>query len=395
MSNDIIRGDVNLKRFGNFIFPHHRTRDLHEVRVFKAELKQPNGKVGGQRIVIKPAVGARAYTTYTQRIYYALVLIWYEKGEQDGSLIFSLRELARRLRLQWGGDTADRLVREIQCLNETTINWILSFERADHIGRDSLEGFHVLDRIRIERGEERRVHGTRFEVNCLIKFNDQIVANIIANKISPINFSALLSFKSGIAEMLYVRVDSLLATLRLCQWSSQTIIEELRLEDIAEYTRNAATRRRLLSKIAREMHGKPTSTGEVIVAVVERTANGKDWKLICTKSKRPGALSVHDRKNLPLLNKDPEHVTYLAREIADSVGYREENAALYHKLSRHYPENLIFRVLAEYKAERPANLRKPAGYFIDLFHRLAHRAGLEWIKDCGLDCVRRPGSAPF
>lgn len=92
---EVIRGEVNLKRFGNVIFPHYRTKDLDKARSFSFPHTLAEGRVSNQQITIQPAVGEKAYTTYTQRVYYALLLLWYERGKPDGSLIFSLRDLAR------------------------------------------------------------------------------------------------------------------------------------------------------------------------------------------------------------------------------------------------------------------------------------------------------------
>jgi hypothetical protein len=50
------------------------------------------------------------------------------------------------------------------------------------------------------------------EWDCPIQFNELIIKNILANRISPVNFTALLSFKSSIAEMFYTRVDSITRT---------------------------------------------------------------------------------------------------------------------------------------------------------------------------------------
>ena len=390
----IVRGDVNIKRFGNFLFPHHRTKDLDRVREFQSDVKLSNGRTAKQKLVIKPAAGSKAYTTYTQRVYYALVLLWYEKGKPDGTLHFSLRELATKMNKQWGGDTAERLTREVECLKETTIRWVLAFETATSVDRDSIDGFSILDRYRIESYSEREARGTIFEASCTVVFRKEIIENIISNKISPLNFTALLSFRSSIAEMLYVRIDSLLARLEACQWNSGTLIDELRLNDIAEYSRNTATRRRLLERLARELNGKPISTGDTLVATVEQTADAKDWKLVCSKSRRrdlPPPLSY--RPNLPVVNDDPEVIDYLAQQIADTVGYEEENAALYRKLARHYPQHVIHRVLAEFRQESPRETKNRGGFFIDKFHRIAHQSGLEWIKDCGASCDRRPGNS--
>ena len=59
-----------------------------------------NGRTATQRIVIEPVVDGRAYTTFTQRVYYALVLLWYERGTPDGWVRFSFRELARKLNIK-------------------------------------------------------------------------------------------------------------------------------------------------------------------------------------------------------------------------------------------------------------------------------------------------------
>lgn len=391
-NQEIVRSEVNLKRWSNFLFPHHRTKNLERPRSIVRDYTLPDGAKGKQKLTIKPAAESRAYTTYTHRVFLALVMLWYEKGTPDGSVTFSLRELGRKLNLAvWGGSAATRLARELDCLIETTINWILSFETKDGL-RDSFAGFHILNSLNHTTLMERVVKKAQFEVDCTIQFNELIVKNILSNRISPVNFSALLSFKSSIAEMFYTRADSILAQRDFFHWNSGTVMEELQLDDIPEYSRNAATRKRVLDKIVREGHKKPLSSGELLLVAVERTAAGDDWKLVCTKTKRPD-VTLSDRANLRVMNEDPEFVDYLAEGIAETVGYAEENLALYRKLARHYSEAVVHRVLAEYRQERPEALKNPGGFFMDKFHRVAHHAGLEWIKECGPDCPRRPENA--
>lgn len=387
---EIIRGEVNLKRFGNVIFPHYRTKDLDKARSFSFPHTLADGKVSNQKITIQPAVGEKAYTTYTQRVYYALVLLWYERGKPDGSMVFSLRDLARTMHLSWSGTVAHRLLRELVCLKKTNISWVLAFEIMDGT-RETFRYFNILSDLAYETLDER-VAGKQFETTCRIVFQERILSNILSNKVAPVNFTALLSIRSSIAEMFYIRIDSILATRDFCHWTSLKLLDELNLSDVAEYLRNPSKRKGLLQKIAREVNLKPLSSGELILAAVEQTADGKDWKIVCTKT-RPTELDVPDRINLAVVNRDPELVDYLAKEMADVVGYPDENAAFYQKLARHYSRAIVFRVLAEFRSERPTDLKNPGGFFSDKFHRVAHSAGFEWIKECGPECTRRPGNS--
>ncbi len=388
-NQEIVRSEVNLKRWSNFLFPHHRTKNLERPRSIVRDYTLPDGARGTQKLTIKPAAESRSYTTYTHRVFLALVMLWYEKGKPDGTVTFSLRELGRKLNLSvWGGSAAARLARELDCLIETTINWILSFETKEGL-RESFAGFHILNSLNHMTLTERVIKKAQFEVDCSIQFNELIVKNILANRVSPVNFSALLSFRSSIAEMFYTRADSIMAQRDFFHWNSGTVMEELQLTDIPEYSRNAATRKRVLDKIVRECHKKPLSSRELLLVAVERTAAGDDWKLVCTKTKRPDVV-LADRANLRVVNEDPDLVDYLAKELADEVGYADENAALYRKLARHYSETLIRRVLAEYRQERPDAVKNPGGFFMDKFHRIVHQSRLDWIKECGPDCSRRP-----
>jgi hypothetical protein len=389
-SPEVVRGEVNLKRFGNVIFPHYRTKDLDKARSFSFPHVLADGKVSTQKITIQPAVGEKAYTTYTQRVYYALVLLWYERGRPDGSLIFSLRDLARKMHLSWSGTVAHRLLRELVCLKKTNISWVLAFEITDGT-RETFRYFNILSDLVYETIDERQA-GQQFETTCRLVFQERILSNILSNKVAPVNFTALLSMHSSIAEMFYIRIDSILAARDFCHWTSLKLLEELNLADVAEYLRNPSKRKGLLQKIAREVNLKPLSSGELILVSVEQTADGKDWKILCTKT-RPSETDIPDRPNLAIVNRDPELIEYLAGEITAAVGYSNENELFYQKLARHYPREIVFRVLAEFRTERPSTLKNPGGFFADKFHRVAHNAGFEWIKECGLDCPRRPGNS--
>jgi hypothetical protein len=396
VEQEIARGDVNLKRFGNFIFPHHRTKNLNRRREFISPVTLDNGRTATQRIVIEPVVDGRAYTTFTQRVYYALVLLWYERGTPDGWVRFSFRELARKLNIKessWGGSIVTRLRRELDSLRKTNIDWFLSFESAEK-QRSTERGFHILEEYEADSREQKLADGrTAFEIDCAVRFNARILSNLQTVKTAPLNFTALLSIKSSVAEMFYVRIDSILAQRPSYELTSIKALRELELEDSAEYVRNTSKRKQLLERIARDIDRKPLSTGDIVIAHVERTADGSDWKIVCRRERATEQDLQPDRTTLPVVNKDKDYVAYLADEMANGVGYREENAELYKKLARHYPDNLLFQAISEFKADRPSSLKNPGGFFIDLLHRLVHKHGREWIKDCGPDCSRRPGNS--
>jgi hypothetical protein len=86
-------------------------------------------------------------------------------------------------------------------------------------------------------------------------------------------------------------------------------------------------------------------------------------------------------------------VSCLAHDIATVIGHQATKRRLYETLALHYPAELIYRALSEYKADG-TNVKHPVRYFLAILHRLAHGQGMGWIKPCPEDCAYRKSTSP-
>ena len=385
--NTVVFSEVNIERWSNFIFPHYKAKNLDQKRTIRRSITLQDGTTGEQSITVQPGAGDKSYTNKTHRVFLALVLLWDEKGKSlDGTVTFSLREIAKKLNLKWSGSNiASRLLRELDCLNGTRMAWAISFE-VDKGQRESVRKFHIISDISYESFKER-IQLRRFEALCTIRFNEKITHNLLTKKISPVNLTTLLSFKNGISEVFYCRIDSVMSQVSIREWSGIRILKELQLSDIKIYSR-PARRKYLLEKICADINGKPLSSGEILHAQLGKTADGKDHKITCTKT--PAPFNPPIKKNFPEVKKQKGEIENLVEEIARRVGEKEKNYGWYFLLAKHYSSTVIFRALGEFEETYRDDVKSPGAWFTDRFHQIVHLMDLEWIgTECDKTCPYR------
>ena len=149
-------------------------------------------------------------------------------------------------------------------------------------------------------------------------------------------------------------------------------------------------RKQLLEKLKKQLDGRHLSTLRKLKISIEETSDKKDIKLVC-KSINTKTITVHN--NLPIVNKNKDHIKYLVEQIDAVVGGKEENYKLYEVFAKYYSDSMISRALGEYKesAEYLKSQQRSSRmkHFTVTMHRIAHDVGRSWIKPCGEDCKYR------
>src|SRR3954454_6569106 len=95
---EIIRSERNIEKWSIWVPANSRT-ELKE-RVFERAVELPDGGKAIGRLTVAPTTKGNL-TTEDQRVYYALVRIWEERGRPETFTPVSLRHIAKVLRRKW------------------------------------------------------------------------------------------------------------------------------------------------------------------------------------------------------------------------------------------------------------------------------------------------------
>lgn len=364
--------ELNVKRYSNYIFPHHRVKNLDKIRTFE---------LGNGKLIIVPAVGEKAPTIACFRVFIVLLALAQKQGLETNRVEFTSRMIARVLNTPMKGDFANRLACYLNSLNMTTFRWLQSFETASGT-RETIKNFHLIDSFDYETYKERVAQKKQFDGKHSVRINQEIIENLKAGKLSFVNLAALLEFNSGLSEVFYLRIDSILCSkeyvtsARPIELRSETIIKALQLEDVAEYAQ-VARRKRVLGTIQKECDGKVLSNGNPLKVELLPAADGVDWKLKCSQVRSKAKAA---RRLLPpVVNTNPDLVEYLADQITQAT-QQPENRLWHIRVAKHYSQHFIARALSELKHEPPEKMRDKGAVFTAKLKAIVAAAGLPWLK---------------
>jgi hypothetical protein len=362
--------DLNVKRYSNYIFPHHRVKNLDKVRSFE---------LGSGKLVITPSVGEKAPTIACFRVFIILLALAHQQGLQTNKVFFTSRLIARILNTPMKGDFAKRLANYLNSLSMTTFKWFQSFETANGT-RETIKNFHLIESFDYETYKERVAQKKQFDGKYSVRINQDIFENLKSGRFSFVNLASLLEFQSGLSEVFYLRVDSILCTkeysIKPIELKSDTIIKALQLDDVTEY-KQVARRKRVLSTIQKECNDKILSNGNALKVELLPTADGKDWKLKC--SQETGKNKPLQKLSLPPANTDPDLIGYLADLITEATN-QPKHRKWHERVAQHCPQHLIMQALSELRQEPPEDMRNPGAVFTAKLRTIMERAGLPWIK---------------
>jgi hypothetical protein len=365
--------DLNVKRYSNYIFPHHRVKNLDKTRSFE---------LGNGRLVIVPADGVKGPTIACFRVFIILLALAQQQGLQTNKVFFTSRHIARILNTSMTGAFANRLLSYLDSLSMTTFKWYQSFETAEGI-IGKLTNFHLIDSFDHETYRERVAQKKQFDGKYSVRINQDIFENIKTGKLSFVNLAALLEFKSGLSEVFYLRIDTILCSKEYAskpiELRSETIIKALQLDYSPEY-KKVSNRKRTLATIRRECNNKTLSNGNTLKVELLQTSDGKDWKLKCSQASERS--NPPQKLVLPSANTDPDFIEYLADQITEATN-QPENRRWHQMLAAQYPEALIMRALSELRQEPPENMRDKGAVFTSKLKAIVTRAGLPWLKSNG------------
>ena len=337
-----------------------------EPRYLEREIELANGR----RVNAKVKVGFTdegVLTTEDQKTYYALVKQWQENDCSDGHIAFSVRKLSRLLQKKgWGTNVIESITHSLRKLRVTPFTWTNSYHDVavgDTV--EEIELFNILSELKIVR---RNTDGHITYEGGYYRFNDFIMRNLLARHTKPVLFDTILNFQSEIAQLLYTHIDLILFDKRQYERRTKELFDDLGIKGVAY--KHVANRKQKLTKALKELHGVRLTSGWIREARLERTKDGKDYKVIFQKSAGTLRLSRGQRQEE---NAPRPSVTTETTETPQPLAVRAEDLVrhfhrAFHAVENHNPQskelNQAISLIATYGTER-------ARYVIDFSRRAA------------------------
>ena len=383
----IARNEINLETWSFFLFPHSRTALLYKRRTHKI-FDQKKNETEVRSVEVTPQSGERSYTNRTYTTLLALILLWHDDKYKtdDGGFRLHLSDIAKKKCINHeSGKNLRNIQEDLYCLKTTTIDFRRTF--IDQNGPDnSLENICILSTLKITK-KSRSSKDTYFAG----RFSEVIIDNLSRGCTNPKNLTSLLKIKSERGQILYRYIDTKIYGKTTFEKTSSSLFKDLFGKGVLRYSWKS-NRKNVLEKLVNYIDKSRLSSGNILRIRLADTADKKDVKIICTNTPTK-KLSNHNIR--PIINTDETVINSIATDIQRVVKIQTEDAEWENwtkYLAAHYTDILTYRVIAEFREADILleNIDNRGRYFTDLFHRLAHATGAEWVgKNCGKDCPKR------
>lgn len=371
-----VRPEYNIGKFAGVIFTSPYAKNVREARTHSWTVTNGDQKLDAS-LTITPLVGLKTPTTTTLRVYLALIQVWEHMGRpEDGIVQFSARQLAAVIGWKWAGkDTAERIYDHLKVLSGTSLSWVLAYTRKDKKIDEIYDDMSILASASY-RKRNQLFEPEKFSTVQRIRFNPDLVENMLAGHVRPLNYEAFRQIGNDTNANLYTRLDIFLATNpKYERRAFELLTEDLGLTGARYKSRRA--RKAKLKEFEKELDGVALLKGQLKLAVQE-TADKQDWKLVAWKVER----ALPKRKYVKPTN-DAEFAEYLADEIIDEIrsqpqaGTPRRGYIVF--LCKLYEERLVREALSIAKADYRGNVKTTlVAVFVSELKRAVKAQGLEW-----------------
>lgn len=284
-----VRPDRNLEKWAIWQPAHSQNK---KTRTFSRTITTKDGKERVQQVKVYYVDEVGTLTTEDQKVFYALVKIWEDWGKAKEITYFSLQQLGRVLKKKWGSYAIETIVQSLTRLRTIGIVWIDSYfdnvQKTTKSHNSALIPFTILSSLKII---SRKQDGHITTASGYFRFDDDILSNLQSNYTKPVMFDVVINLKSEIAQILYTYLDLIIADKTIYERRTKELFEDLGLEGSAY--KNASNRKQKLAPALKELQGLPFTTGRILSATLEPTADKKDLKLVIRKGKMIEPLKVN------------------------------------------------------------------------------------------------------
>lgn len=334
-----IRSELNIEKWPA-IWQPAKSKNKPALRTMERELTNRDGS----RIVSRVEVGYThlgTLTTEEQKMLYVLIKLWEEAGKPDTQVFFSSRSLARMLKKKgWGTNVIDSITKSLRKLRHVPIEWINSYYDQTKAGAVVVDHvpLSVLGDLRIV---ERRQDGAVNSSLGYFKFDDRILTNLQLNYTKPVCIDEFFKLRSEIAQLIYSHVDLVMFDKNRYERRTQELFNDLGLKN-AEYN-HMYERKRAVEKALKELEGIRLSSGILRTATIEKTADGKDYKVAFSKTASTTSLSVPAVETRVEIASPPVVINDYSKQKDRAVVQAEELVKhfykLFHGVENHQPQS--------------------------------------------------------
>lgn len=363
---------IGEKQFKNpLLFPPPSTKDLDKPR--KIVFSRPDDSVQQSVTILGNNVTA-GYTTVTLSVIAVVNDMWKDLGrDPEGWVVGSYAEVARRLQLSPDNPSRNRkLVKEeLERLKRCQLVFSNFYTEAESKKNSEITYFQEY----FYEESKQNPSLNRFKA----RIHPYIVNNLQIGHIASLPLRALLQLKNDNSKPVLLKVDSALAvqSINKIELSATSILELLVLDGESQWYRKPSTRLKVLTNIQTDIDGKELSSGWKVNVTVEPVTSGGDYKLVFTRGARVAAPAG---SNLPeILNTDQMLVQSLVNAMIAVTGETDKEK-LYAIYARSYPEDLIYRVISEFKADKPPTTRNNGAFFTQILSRVVLEMGYQWVN---------------
>ena len=282
-----IRSELNIEKWPA-IWQPAKSKNKLAVRTMQRETLSDDGA----RVVSQVEIGFTqlgTLTTEEQKLLYVLIKLWEDADKPDVQVFFSTRGLARLLKKKgWGSNVIESITKSLRKLRTIPIEWVNSYFDKTTTGSVVVDRrpFTILGDLRIV---ERRQDGAINSSLGYFKFNDHILSNLQLNYTKPVCIEEFFKLKSEIAQLVYTHIDLILFDKTKYERKSRELFNDLGLKN-QEYN-HMYERKRALERALTELQGIRLSSGVLRSASIEKTVDGKDYKVVFQKTKRADGIS--------------------------------------------------------------------------------------------------------
>ena len=377
----IVRPEYNIGKFAGIIFVSPYSKNLDRPRMHEWRVKRGDDEITAS-LTITPQYGKQTPTTTTLRVYLALLQIWTHNGQPvEGIVNFSARQLAAIIGWKWAGAaTANRIANHVNILKSTGLTWIFSYMQSNGTLERKVSDISILQSA--EYNERKTLFkDERFSPVQRVRFNADLVDNMLKGHVRPLNYNALKSIANDTTLNLYTRIDIYLS--KKPRWERRTI--ELFRDELGlvgkRYEKRFA-RRAKLRELIKELDGVELCHGKLKVWM-EETKDGEDDKIVAIRVAR---LEPRNRSLLRPVNSQ-EEAEGMAFDILAELRRHPRGGnprpEYIQYLCRLYPADLLFQAVAIAKVDYQGKVTKSLTHiFVYELRRLVReKSGLTWHKD--------------
>jgi hypothetical protein len=184
------------------------------------------------------------------------------------------------------------------------------------------DGFTILANKQIF---EKKESNQRVFAFSSFRFHEAILKNLIENHTNPVYLDVILSFKKEISVLLYGHIDLIMADKNYYERTIEGLFSDL---DLGKY-KYPSQRKRLLEPALEELEGVELTTGILNYAKLEKTVDGKDWKVVFKKSRKGLKIAYKEKQEnknneaslaIELFNKRfPQEKGMLKEDVIESL----------------------------------------------------------------------------